>query len=175
MILQHLYDICNIKTSPQHKTSHQSQSSSFFAGCIFICRARIISARLEAVSLGALLLSEPSGVALPLPLALVPKLTALSLGAGGGAGFLPLTTGRLDGNGGGALPFAPGSGDGVLSLEPLIWRGGVGIGFVRVGSDGAGGAGGGRTMTVGGGAGGVYFSRYETGAQPSCPVVSRFT
>lgn len=116
-----------------------------------------------------------SGVALPLPLALVLRLTPLSLGAGGGAGFLPRTAGRFDGKGGGALPLAPGSGDGVAPLEPLAWVGGVGTGFVRVGSDGAAGGGGRTTTGGGGGAGGVYFSRYDTGAQPSSPFLSRRT
>ena len=57
-------------------------------------------------------------------------LTALSLGAGGGAGFLPpAPMGRLAGGAGGAgLAFA---------LAPLVWAGGGGT--ERAATGGAGG------------------------------------
>lgn len=101
------------------------------------CRARNASAKPPA-RLGALL--PPSGVARPLP-SLVPILTALSRGAGGGAGFLVPAPGRFGGAGGVGLALAAG--------EPLMP-------FVFDAAAGGGGGGGTTRLTgAGGGGGGI--------------------
>ena len=92
---------------------------------MLICLALNASAKPPA-KLGALLLSALSGVFLPLPPLLVPMLTALSRGAGGGAGFLP-PPGRFGGAGGVGLAFAAGTCEPV----PLVEAEGGGAGTAR--------------------------------------------
>ena len=87
-------------------------------------------------------------------------LTALSLGAGGGRGFLPAAVGRLAGGAGG-VGFALTAGLVVpLAATPLVDGGGGGT--CRI----AGGAGGGVGL-------GLSSSRYADGAQP-CEEPSSF-
>ena len=108
--------------------TYQSSSSSF-RPCILICLALNASAKPPA-KLGARLpLSALSGVFLPLSPLLVPMLTALSLGAGGGAGFLP-PPGRFGGAGGVGFAFAAGARE-VVPLMPLVEAEGGGAGAVR--------------------------------------------
>ena len=57
-------------------------------------------------------------------------LTALSLGAGGGAGFLPPAPGRFGGAGGVGLAFAAGAREAV-PLMPLVDAEGGGAGMAR--------------------------------------------
>ena len=120
-----------------HLRIYQSSSSSF-RPCMLICLALNASAKPPA-KLGALTLSVFSGVFLPLPPLLVPILTALSLGAGGGAGFLP-PPGRFGGAGGVGFAFAAGAREAV-PLTPLVDTEGGGAGTAR--TTGWGGAGGG--------------------------------
>ena len=107
---------------------------------MLICLALNASARPPA-RLGVLLSPFPSkllfGVSLPLPPLLVPMLTALSLGAGGGTGFLP-PPGRFGGAGGVGFAFAAA---GRVPLTPLVVAAAGGGGTAR--TAGAGGAGGG--------------------------------
>ena len=84
---------------------------------MLICLALNASAKPPA-KLGALPPSAFSGVFPPLPPLLVPMLTALSLGASGGAGFLP-PPGRFGGAGGVGLAFAAGAREAV-PLMPLV-------------------------------------------------------
>ena len=116
---------------------YQSSSSSF-RPCMLICLALNASAKPPA-KLGALPPSAFSGVFLPLPPSLVPILTALSLGAGGGAGFFP-PPGRFGGAGGVGFAFAAGAREAV-PLTPLVDAEGGGAGTAR--ATGWGGAGGG--------------------------------
>ncbi len=95
---------------------------------MLICLALNASANPPA-RLGALLPSAFSGVFLPLSPLLVPMLTALSLGAGGGAGFLP-PPGRLGGAGGVGFAFAAGAREAV-PLMPLVDAEGGGVGTAR--------------------------------------------
>lgn len=109
---------------------------------MLICLALNASARPPA-KLGALPPSAFSGVFLPLP-SLLPILTELSLGAGGGAGFLP-PPGLFGGAGGVGLAFAAGAREAV-PLTPLVDAEGGGAGTARV--TGWGGAGGGIGLGV---------------------------
>ena len=136
---------------------YQSSSSSLFP-CILICLILNASANPPA-RLGALLSFLPStlvsGVSLPLPPLLVPILTALSLGAGGGAGFLP-APGRFGGAGGVGFALLA-AGRGTVPLIPFVAAAGGGGGLERVA--GCGGAGGGRGF-------GASSTRYAEGVQP---------
>lgn len=124
--------------------NHQSSSSSLSLD-IALCLALKASAKPPArLGVGVLRPLSP-----PLPLA--PILIPESLGAEGGAGFLPAATGRFAGGAGGlglALARA------AAPLTPL--------GFA-----GAAGGGGGTCRTTGGGA---SSWRYAEGAQPSVPL-----
>lgn len=114
------------QTQPPSSRVYQSSSSSLFP-CILICRILNASANPPA-KLGARLPSPftpPSGVSLPLPPLLVPILTALSLGAGGGAGFLP-PPGRLGGAGGVGFAFAAEGRDVLVPLMPFVVAGAEG-------------------------------------------------
>lgn len=127
---------------------YQSSSSSLFP-CILICLALNASARPPA-RLGALLPSFPPskllfGVSLPLPPLLVPILIALSLGAGGGAGFLP-APGRFGGAGGVDFAFAA-AGRALVPFIPFVAAAGGGGGTER--AMGWGGAGGGMGASAG--------------------------
>lgn len=136
---------------------YQSSSSSCFP-CIALCRARSASARPPArLALEALL-----GV--PRPLAPDESfefmLTALSRGAGGGAGaaLRPAMLGRLAGGAGGAglaLAFAA-----AAAPAPFV----TGLGVAR-GAVGGGGGG------VGRGAAATCSSRYASGVHPWADVV----
>ena len=92
---------------------------------MLICLALNASASPPA-RLGAL---ELSGVLRPLPPLLVPMLTALSLGAGGGAGFLP-PTGRFGGAGGVGFALTAGACEAV-PLMPFVDAEGGGAGTAR--------------------------------------------
>jgi len=94
--------------------------------------------------LGARLL-ELSGVSRPLPFPLIPRLIALSLSAGGGAGFVTAAVGRLTG-GTGAAGFAFTAG--------------------RAAPFATGGGGGGARAAETAGGGGASSFRYAEGAQP---------
>lgn len=106
---------------------YQSSSSSF-RPCILICLALNASAKPPA-KLGALPLSAFSGVFPPLPPLPVPILTALSLGAGGGAGFLP-PPGRFGGAGGVGFALTAGAREAV-PLMPFVGAEGGGAGTAR--------------------------------------------
>lgn len=121
--------LANTHPLPSALIPHYQSSSPVFSPpppCILICLALNASANPPA-RLGARLLWL-SGVALPLPPS--PILTALSLGASGGAGFLPPATpapGRLGGAGGVGLAFVtetdgrgPGLGVPFMPLKPLV-------------------------------------------------------
>lgn len=95
---------------------------------MLICLALNASAKPPA-RLGVLELSAFSGVCPPLPPLIVLMLTALSLGAGGGAGFLP-PTGRFGGAGGVGFAFAAGAREAV-PLMPFVVAEGGGAGTAR--------------------------------------------
>ena len=126
----------SLPSALSYATLHQSSSSSFFP-CILACLALNASAKPPA-RLGVPLLVL-SGVPLPLsPFVMLLMLTALSLGAGGGAGFFPM--GLFAGGAGGVgLAFAAAAG---LDAIPLA----------------AGRGGGGTRAATGGGAGGAWGS-----------------
>ena len=111
----------------KHPYIYQSSSSSC-RPCILICLALNASASPPA-KLGALLPSGLSGVFLPLPPLLVPILTALSLGAGAGAGFLP-PPGRFGGAGGVGFALAAGAREAVPFMLLVDAEGG-GAGMAR--------------------------------------------
>ena len=126
------------------KNYHSSSSSFFPVIAASLCRNA--SARPPARPLPLSL-----GVLVPVPALLLPPEYPLSLGAGGGAGLLPLAAGR----------FAGGAGGAGFALAPFV-----------VDSDRAAGAGGG-----GGGAGAALCSsKYAEGthpeADPSCLLPS---
>ena len=73
---------------------------------------------MSAAMLDSLLFLVVSGVSRPLPPLLVPMLTALSRGAGGGAGFLLPRPDRFGGAGG--MGFAFGTGLVATLAAPLI-------------------------------------------------------
>lgn len=96
---------------------------------MLICLALNASAKPPA-KLGALAPSAFSGVFPPLPPLLVPILTALSLGAGGGAGFLP-PPGRFGGAGGVGFAFAAAGAREAVPLMPFVDAEGGGAGTAR--------------------------------------------
>ena len=133
--LRHDFHHCSYSFS--FSDIYQSSSSSF-RPCILICLALNASAKPPA-KLGALPLSGLSGVVPPLPPLTVLMLTALSLGAGGGAGFLP-PPGRFGGAGGVGFALAAGARE-ALPFMPFTDAEGGGAGTAR--ATGWGGAGGG--------------------------------
>jgi hypothetical protein len=141
------------KNNVEKKQVNHHSSSSSCLPCIALCRARNASASPPA----RLAFEALFGVARPLP----PEscefiLTALSRGAGGGAGFLPAIFGRLAGGAGGAgLALAA-----AAVAAPLME--GTGLALAA-----AGGGGGGAGLGVGA----ACSSRYAWGVQPWTEVV----
>lgn len=123
------------RNKTRHPDKHASQpnhhsSSPSLLPCIATCLALSASANPPA----RLTLPDELGVSLPLPLppsALPfdePMLTALSLGAGGGSGFLPVVVVGLLAGGAGGVGLALATGRAAVPLveTPLVMGGGGG-------------------------------------------------